>query len=339
VLTSTGSGGLTWTSGAAATTAITVTANAQPNITSVGTLTSLAVSGNITAGNVTVSGRFVGNGAGLTGIAGSGISGQVGNALTAGTVYSNAQPNITSVGTLSALSVSGNISAGNVTVSGRFFGNGSALSAIAGANVVGAVANATYATSAGSASSATTASTATSATTATNASFATSAGSATSATTATRAATVTTNAQPNITSVGTLSSLSVSGSAGISGALTAGSAAISGALTKGGASVLTAADFTTAGSGAATGWTRLPNGFLLQYGTAFVNRQNYTNVFYPISFSSFSVAVCSGSTQSNGDGSQGAPGVTSTTTSGFTTFFGTDGGGSGITIRWVAIGY
>jgi hypothetical protein len=224
-------------------------------------------------------------------------------------------------------------------VTATHYGSGAGLTSIPGGNVTGTVANASYATSAGTASSATTASTATSATTATNASFATSAGSATSATTATRAATVTTNAQPNITSVGTLSSLSVSGGVGVSGALTAGSAAISGALTKGGASVLTAADFTTAGSGAATGWTRLPNGLLLQYGTAFVTRKAYTNVFYPISFSSFSIAVCSGSTQSNGDGSQGAPGVTSTTTSGFTTFFGTDGGGSGITIQWVAIGY
>ena len=36
------------------------------------------------------------------------------NALVAGTVYTNAQPNITSVGTLTSLSVSGNITAGNL---------------------------------------------------------------------------------------------------------------------------------------------------------------------------------------------------------------------------------
>ena len=42
------------------------------------------------------------------------MSGQVSNALVAGTVYTNAQPNITSVGTLSSLTVTGNITSGNV---------------------------------------------------------------------------------------------------------------------------------------------------------------------------------------------------------------------------------
>jgi hypothetical protein len=42
------------------------------------------------------------------------VSGQVGNALVAGTVYTNAQPNITSVGTLSSVAVTGNATAGNV---------------------------------------------------------------------------------------------------------------------------------------------------------------------------------------------------------------------------------
>ena len=40
-------------------------------------------------------------------VAGANVSGQVGNALLAGTVYTNAQPNITSVGTLSNLVISG----------------------------------------------------------------------------------------------------------------------------------------------------------------------------------------------------------------------------------------
>lgn len=40
-----------------------------------------------------------------------------GAATTAGTVTTNAQPNITSVGTLSSLSVTGNVSAGNISVS------------------------------------------------------------------------------------------------------------------------------------------------------------------------------------------------------------------------------
>ncbi len=45
-------------------------------------------------------GFFVGNGIYISNIAGANVSGQVGNALVAGTVYTNAQPNITSVGTL-----------------------------------------------------------------------------------------------------------------------------------------------------------------------------------------------------------------------------------------------
>ena len=48
-------------------------------------------------------------------VAGANVSGQVGNALIAGTVYTAAQPNITSTGTLTSLAVTGNISAGNVS--------------------------------------------------------------------------------------------------------------------------------------------------------------------------------------------------------------------------------
>jgi len=185
----------------------TVYTNAQPNITSVGTLSSLSVTGNASAGNISTGGVLsvtgnanVGNigaaagvftsvsgngsalsaitGANVTGevgfaavansVAAANISGQVANALVAGTVYTAAQPNITSVGTLSSLTVSGNASAGNISVTGIYTGNGSGLSAIAGANVTGQVANALV------------------------------------------AGTVYTNAQPNITSVGTLDYLSVS---------------------------------------------------------------------------------------------------------------------------------
>jgi hypothetical protein len=92
-----------------------LTTAAQPNITSVGTLTGLDVNGNITAVNITANtGIFTGNAAGLTNIPAGNISGQVANALVAGTVYTNAQPNITSVGTLSSLDVSGNGVFGNV---------------------------------------------------------------------------------------------------------------------------------------------------------------------------------------------------------------------------------
>jgi hypothetical protein len=107
-------------------TAGTVTTNAQPNITSVGTLTSLAVTGNANAGNIGVSGNitaanitantgvFTGNGSGLSAIAGANVTGTVASATTAGTVTTAAQPNITSVGTLTSLTVSGNISGANV---------------------------------------------------------------------------------------------------------------------------------------------------------------------------------------------------------------------------------
>jgi hypothetical protein len=54
-------------------------------------------------------------------VAGGNVSGQVGNALVAGTVYSSAQPNITSVGTLTSLAVSGDSTiTGNLTVTGSF---------------------------------------------------------------------------------------------------------------------------------------------------------------------------------------------------------------------------
>jgi hypothetical protein len=123
-------------SGAAAT-AGTVTTAAQPNITSVGTLTSLAVTGNVTSGNVSgtrVSGtngdftNVLGNGAALTAINASNIasgtlpaarlsgtytitvSGAATSATTAATVTTAAQPNITSVGTLTALTVNGTVS-------------------------------------------------------------------------------------------------------------------------------------------------------------------------------------------------------------------------------------
>ena len=62
-------------------TAGTVITNAQPNITSVGTLTSLTVTGNILSGNVYAN------------------SGTVGAATLTGTLTTNAQPNVTSVST------------------------------------------------------------------------------------------------------------------------------------------------------------------------------------------------------------------------------------------------
>jgi len=301
------------TTSGSTTTAATVTTNAQPNITSVGTLSTLSVSGNAVAGNYNTAGnisatgnistagyflgnfqgnisgnivvpgsntqvlfndngnagassgltfdaasnilsaagnvvasRFIGNGSTLSSITASNIVGAVANATfatsagTVATVTSNAQPNITSVGTLSNVFTSGQVSAaGNITTSGfflgtfagnisgnltvpgsntqviynnngnagasagftfdaasnilsaagnviasRFIGNGSTLSSITGANVTGNVASATFATSAGT------------------------------------VATVTSNAQPNITSVGTLSNVFTSGQVSAAGNIT-----------------------------------------------------------------------------------------------------------------------
>ncbi len=204
--------------------------------------TNVLTVGNIIAGNVNAT--HSGSGAGLTNIPGANVTGTVANAayaassgtansaisagsavsaLTAGTVTTAAQSNITSVGTLTSLAVSGNITAANVNggnlvtanffsgdggfltnitangstysnsnvaaylptytgniganwvIADYFLGNGHNLTFLPGANVQGFVSNANVAN------------------------------------TATTASTVTTAAQPNITSVGTLTSLTVNG--------------------------------------------------------------------------------------------------------------------------------
>jgi len=94
-------------------------------IITVGTLTSLEIEGSLHAGsanlgNLVVGNFFQGDGSLLTGITvaslpAANISGQVANALVAGTVYANAQPNITSVGSLTGLTVTGNSILGSVS--------------------------------------------------------------------------------------------------------------------------------------------------------------------------------------------------------------------------------
>ena len=230
--------------------------SSQPNITSVGTLTSLAVTGNINSGNVISS--FFGSGAGLTNIPGGNVVGTVSSATsatTAGTVTTAAQPNITSVGTLTSLAVTGNISGANLT--GNHFGSGAALTNLPAANVIGKVANAVYADIAGASGPSDTANTVTnnaqpnitsvgtlvSLTSSGNITAANVSGNlsgngfaisningsnvsgtvslATTATSATTAGTVTTNAQPNITSLGILSGLNVAGTVNVTGAISA----------------------------------------------------------------------------------------------------------------------
>jgi hypothetical protein len=111
--------------------------------------------------------------------------------------YSNA--NVTTL--LSAFGSNTISTTGNITA-GYVIGNGSALSSLTGANITGAVANATYAVSANN---------------------------------STYSGTVTTNAQPNITSVGTLSSVSVTGTATaastVGGVITGSSASVTGNVT------------------------------------------------------------------------------------------------------------
>ena len=94
----------------------TISTAAQPNITSLGTLTSLAVTGNITSGNV------------------SGTRGAFTN--IAGTLETAAQTNITSLGTLGSLAVTGNITSGNVSgTTGTFTNVAGTLSTAAQTNV------------------------------------------------------------------------------------------------------------------------------------------------------------------------------------------------------------
>ena len=103
-------------------TAQTVTSAAQPNITSVGQLTSLSVAGTLD------SNAYTGNGYALSNLNAASVVGTVG---TAQTVTSAAQPNITSVGILSNLNVTGNLSAG------AYFGNGFGISNVNSSNLSG----------------------------------------------------------------------------------------------------------------------------------------------------------------------------------------------------------
>ena len=123
-----------------ATTAGTVTTNAQPNITSVGILSTLSVSGLKTFGNVgtvKITGGSTGYVLATDGTGNLNWTEQVSNSIVAGTVYTAAQPNITSVGTLTNLSIDGNIIVGNgITTTGNIstqyiLGNGYYLTGVA----------------------------------------------------------------------------------------------------------------------------------------------------------------------------------------------------------------
>lgn len=176
----------------------TVVVADQPNITSVGTLANLSVSGNAFTANISADGNveatfFIGDGSNLTNLAGSAVGGIVADANyaaysnRANTVILASQPNITSLGTLISLTVSnegaGNINAenadlGNMVYGNYFIGDGANLTNLTGSEVSGTVANANYAAYAGN---------------------------------------IVTAAQPNITSLGTLTGVSISKEANATG--------------------------------------------------------------------------------------------------------------------------
>ena len=176
-----------------------VTESAQLNITRVGTLSTLTVGGNLTAP------KYFGDGSALTGISAQNVNAEnlVGATLSANVTQSS----LTQLGALIALTVTGPVGVSGSVTGSSFIGNGYRLTSLNAANLVGSVSNAVYATTAGSASSA---STATAADTAT---YATAAG------TSLIAGTVTTNAQPNITSTGTLTSLNVTNNLTVGGVI------------------------------------------------------------------------------------------------------------------------
>jgi len=121
---------------ATANVASSVTNPAQSNITSVGTLTSLTVSG------ILQTNLLSGNGSGISNLNSSNLVGNVSAANVASSVTNPSQPNITSVGTLSSLTVSGILQANLLS------GNGSGISNVNGANVVSTVGTAQSVTAA-----------------------------------------------------------------------------------------------------------------------------------------------------------------------------------------------
>jgi len=84
------------------------------NITGTLSATSNLTVANANLGNLATANFFSGDGGQLSNITAGNITGQVANALVAGTVYTAAQPAITSVGTLTGLTVSGNVTANYV---------------------------------------------------------------------------------------------------------------------------------------------------------------------------------------------------------------------------------
>ena len=170
---------------------------------------------------ITTTGLITGDGGGLSNIAGANVTGTINTAVLAQEVINSAQPNIGSVGTLSELLVSNTIvsvgltaNTGDITVSaGVFAGDGGSISNVVGANVSGEVGFAAVANSVAIANVSGAGNIATVNLDGNTANYLDGTGSwgPVTATTATTAGTVTTPAQPNITSLGTLVDLTVTG--------------------------------------------------------------------------------------------------------------------------------
>ena len=249
-LTTNGSGVLGWSNVGSADLSQYVTQAAQANITSLGTLTSLSVSGNISTGNLVMSlGGEISEGTIPSGPQGNTIqirpsSGQSvdqvllvyptsfdsnhlhltsGNSQTTELYLGNDDQYVKLANTGNIVINSddfngntaqwifepnANLSAAGNVIATAFFGDGSQLANITAGNITGTVANATYADTA---NAATYADQATIADTANAVAGANVSGTVDNATTAVVAGTVTDAAQANITSVGTLTSLSVTG--------------------------------------------------------------------------------------------------------------------------------
>ncbi len=99
---------------------ITIRTVSTSNTVNILTLTS--------TGNLLIPGVAVGNGAGLTNLTAANIVGTVPVSTVAGTVTTAAQPNITSVGTLTDLTVSGNTTTGGIKTDNYYYANGSPIS-------------------------------------------------------------------------------------------------------------------------------------------------------------------------------------------------------------------
>lgn len=113
----------------------------------------LNATGNANVGNIgATNGVFTnvsGNGSGLSSITGANVTGTVANAThatTANTVVDAAQPNITSVGTLTSVAVTGNATVGNVVLNGGIQSNRANVSVSTTATVIDQFAPATYRT-------------------------------------------------------------------------------------------------------------------------------------------------------------------------------------------------